>query len=504
MYMIQIVDSQSHHTKLIFLEPADLVNHPLSEVFTKLDFKAKFGQIQFLPEKDTIYVGLEYKTDHKTADPNAKPNYYTLGAKIANLLKSTKITALEVADLPQLYRTNVIMKQLILGISQGAWQFDTYLDQKASTKKQYDISFGSELNTILTAGDLQEIFALDKGVTLTRTLVEETPEHLHPESIQQILKAEFHHYPHISHEIFDYDQLVSKGMEGITAVGRGSRYKPILSHMVLKPKNNIATTKVCLVGKGLTYDSGGMDIKTDGHMKTMKSDMGGSALMTGVMKTLAELGGLEHVEVHWISAYAENMVNDDSYKADDILTSYSGQTIEIHNTDAEGRLTLADALSYATTLDPKYIVDAATLTGACVRAVSEYYTAVMGNDKDLIDDINQAFLDQSELAVHTPLSEALRSAVKGEISDLINTSKPGTFAGHITAGLFLSHFVDQNLFRGNKYGKIEKKAYPWVHLDIAGSAYNNQKNDLEANGATGHGVRSLVGWLQSLDHTEKV
>lgn len=497
--MIQLIESQSHHTKIIFLSSANLINHPLAETFKKLDFEGKFGQTCYFAEQDTLYVGIYYEIKVKTCDVNAKPNYYTLGAKIAAELEGTKITALEIASIPVEYQTSNIIQQLILGISQKSWQFDKYLNKKSSIKKCYDISFGDGLGDIMTGSDLQELFALDKGISLNRMLIEETPEMLNPESIQKILKDEFYHYTNITHEVLSYDQLVARGMEGIAMVGRGSRFKPILSHIVLKPKNQMSTSRVCLIGKGLTYDSGGMDIKTEGHMRTMKMDMGGSALMTGVVKTLAELGGLEHIEVHWISAYAENMVNDNSYKSDDILTTYSGQTVEIWNTDAEGRLTLADALSYATTFDPKYIIDAATLTGACVRAVSEYYTGLMGNDKDLIEDISGAFVEQGELAVHTPLPEILRSSVKGEISDLINTSLPGTNAGHLTAGLFLSHFVDQNNFRGEKYGKIEKKAYPWVHLDIAGSAYNSKKNDLGTDGATGHGVKSLVSWLKGLD-----
>jgi leucyl aminopeptidase len=499
-YMIQLVESQSHHTKIIFLTTESVKEHEQASTFEKLDFEGKFGQISYFPESDTVFIGIEYKLKVKTSDIDAKPNYYSLGAKIAKYLCETKVTAVEITTLPKEYQSSKVIQQIILGISQGSWQFDKYLNKKSSTKKNYDISFATGLEDILTSGDMQELFALDKGISLNRTLVEETPENLNPESIQRILKSEFQHYQNITHEIINYDQLQARGMEGITAVGRGSRFKPILSHMILKPKNQISTSRVCLIGKGLTYDSGGMDIKTKGHMRTMKMDMGGSALMTGVMKTLAELGGLEHTEVHWISAYAENMVNDDSYKADDILTTYSGQTVEVWNTDAEGRLTLADALSYATMQDPKYIVDAATLTGACVRAVSEYYAAIMGNDKDLIGAISSSFVEQGELAVHTPLPEVLRASVKGELSDLINTSLPGTNAGHLTAGLFLSHFVDQNNFRGERYGKItQKKAYPWVHLDIAGSAYNSKKNDLGTSGATGHGVKSLVSWLRGLE-----
>lgn len=285
--------------------------------------------------------------------------------------------------------------------------------------------------------------------------------------------------------------------------------------------------KVVLVGKGLTYDSGGLDIKTEGHMKDMKCDMAGSALMFGVLRVMAGLSqmveeaevldkeerennlldillknsDLHTLEVHWLTAYVENMVAGNSYKSDDIIKTFSGQTIEVWNTDAEGRITLADVLSYATTLKPDYIVDAATLTGACIMANSEYFTGLMGNDPQLIESLMSKFVNNKEYTVQNHFPEVLRPQVQGEIGDVVNTSKLKRQAGHITAGLFLSHFVDQNLFYPEVLAKLNityPKTYSWVHLDIAGSAFNNRNNLLGIQGATAHNLRGLVEWLCSL------
>ena len=200
------------------------------------------------------------------------------------------------------------------------------------------------------------------------------------------------------------------------------------------------------------------------------------------------------------------MISGSAYKSDDILTTLSGQTVEVWNTDAEGRLTLADALSLASLEDPDYIVDAATLTGACVLAVSEHYTALMGNSRDLNAQLERGFLAAGEKVVNLPLPEVLREQVQGELGDLRNTGKE-RFAGHLTAGLFLSHFVEQAKFRPavrERLGITSPRAAAWAHLDVAGSSFNAKKNPLELNGATGASVRALCEWLLAVDaQTEK-
>lgn len=462
-----------------------------------LEFKASFGQVAILPESKKIYLGLTFEAKQKSADPFYKANYYNLGAVLVRKISKLKLENINIQNSETFSENSKNLSDFVLGISQASWSLDTYLPTDQAKSKNINLYFDTALEALLTPVFLSNFEALNKGLTLTRSLVDDIPEFINPQTLPKIVDRELGNNKKVNLRHYNYAQIQELGMEGITFVGRASRYEPSMIHATVKPSGEVKQ-RICLVGKGVTYDSGGLDIKTDGHMKTMKSDMAGSATMFGVIKVLSEMD-LQNTEVHWISAWVENMVDGSSYKSDDILTTYSGQTVEIWNTDAEGRLTLADTLTYATLQNPDYIVDAATLTGAAVVAVSEYYTAMMGNDKDLIDQLEQTFVSEGEKTVHTPLPEVLRSKVKGDLGELINISTLGRYAGHLTAGLFLSHFVDQKNFR-NPNLKIENpKAFAWVHLDIAGSAMNKGMNDLEANGATGQSVRSLVNWILDLD-----
>jgi leucyl aminopeptidase len=495
--MLQFIDSSTAATRVEFISTSQIANHPLSEIFHLISFEGKYGQIEFLPEQNCFLIGITKEVKFKNIDPYNQINPYSLGARLGHKLKPTKVTHLSFETFPNGDNQNSFIESFLLGLSQSLWEFDVYKTKKSS-HTDIDISLSENITKVFDFSNISRFFAFDNGITLTRWLVDQTPEVIHPGSIKGIIEKELGKSKNITIESFSYEKLLEMGMNGITMVGRGSRYKPTLIHTILSAQKP-AKTKIVLVGKGLTYDSGGLDIKTGGFMQHMKSDMAGSATMFGVIKTLAELGGLEDVEVHWVSAFCENMVSPESYKSDDIITTYSGQTVEIRNTDAEGRLTLADTLSYATKIDPDFIIDAATLTGACVRSVSEYYTSIMGNDADLIEKVRISFESTQEMAVHTPLPEVLRDWVKGDLADLNNTATEERQAGHLTAGLFLSHFVDQNLFCAPLFENMsEKKQYPWVHLDIAGSAHNNKRNDLATKGATGHGVRSLVNLLLSL------
>jgi leucyl aminopeptidase len=468
-----------------------------AQILGTLKFKGGYGSVAFLPEKSRLYVGLSLRPV-KTVDPFYKPDFYSLGATVARALEKTGYQQLQIMT-PQtsmVFGTKELV-DLILGIRQAAWKFDKYLSNTPTFGLQYEIMLDSYLQQLFHKPAQQKVDALHQAMTLTRYLVEEQPNEVHPEAMQDIVKAELKGLKNVKLELISQSKMEQLGMEGILAVNRASRFEAVLVHATLVPNGKVQR-KVVLIGKGLTYDSGGLDIKTEGHMKTMKMDMAGSATMFGTLRALADID-LEHTEVHWFTAYAENMVGGDAFKADDILVSYSGQTIEVMNTDAEGRLTLADVLAYATFEDPDYIVDAATLTGASMIANSEYYTALMGNDQTLIDGLMQAFTANSERTVHNPLPEELRQYVKGDISDLNNTSTLSRQAGHETAGLFLSHFVDQTLFRNPKLKIKESKCYPWVHLDIAGPAYNKGHNQLKTNGATAQCVRSLVDWILTLD-----
>jgi leucyl aminopeptidase len=487
--------SNSEAFKIILISDLTAETIENNAIFDSIKFEGKFGQVAFLAEIKSVFVGVSFEGKTLSIDPFNKQDFYKLGAKIASSLKSTKITDIELSS------TDIISKddlaKLLLGLMQGSESFDKYLKEKST--KEYQIYLDQSLENVLEQTDIDDLYTYNKGLNLTRNLVNDTPEAINPVTIVPIIENEFANSDNVTTKFYGYSMLQEMGMEGIVAVGKASDKKPIMAHTIVTPKGEIKK-RIVLVGKGLTYDCGGLDIKTGGHMLGMKTDMAGSATMFGITKIISELG-LENIELHWLTAYAENMIDGNAYKADDILTSYSGQTIEIHNTDAEGRLTLADVLSFATLLNPDYIIDAATLTWACIGALSEYNTAFMTNSKYLKDTLLAKFEEELEPTVYTPMPEVLREYVKGDISDLMNTSTLERQSGHVTAGLFLSHFVDQNNFRNPDLNIENPKVFDWVHLDIAGSAYNNKHNSLGIKGATGQSVRSIVKWI--LDEDKK-
>jgi leucyl aminopeptidase len=469
------------------------INSSHQSTLKNINFKGSFGEVALLSESNCMFIGTDHKNKFQSYDNFAKADYYSLGSKIVKRLQKTKIRTVQINSL-----SNINSKQLehfLLGLRQGGYDFDNYLREKTSI--ELEIFLENRLSEVLDKDNLDYIEAVTQSVRLARNLVNETPQAVNPTTMPSIIQNEFLGQKNIQINHINYEKLIEMKMDGIVAVGKASIHKPVLMHSVLKPKGDVKR-RIVLVGKGLTYDSGGLDIKGGGHMRDMKSDMAGSATMFAAFKALSMIG-LDSVEVHWLSAFAENMIDANAYKSDDILTTYSGLTVEIHNTDAEGRLTLADVLSYATLLDPDYIVDAATLTGACIVALTDSYTAVMSNNKDLIKKLMNNFTQELEPSTEVKLRESIRKYVKGDNSDLINTSTLERQAGHQTAGLFLSHFVEQSQFRNPELKIKDPKSYSWVHLDIAGSAFNNKHNSLGVNGATGQSIRSLVQWVLSED-----
>ncbi len=263
-------------------------------------------------------------------------------------------------------------------------------------------------------------------------------------------------------------------------VAQGSELPPRFVHLILRPEGEVHR-RVALVGKGLTFDSGGYNLKTAGsQIEMMKYDMGGSAAVLGAARALAELRPAG-VEVHVIVAACENMISGGAIHPGDILTASNGKTIEVNNTDAEGRLTLADALVYASRLEPDAVVDLATLTGACVIALGEEIAGLWSSSDGLADALRQAGARGGEALWRMPLRRSYRSGLKSPVADMKNTGpRPG---GSITAALFLQDFVPEGL--------------PWAHLDIAGTVWSDKGRGLDPAGATGFGVRTLVEWVRS-------
>jgi len=272
-------------------------------------------------------------------------------------------------------------------------------------------------------------------------------------------------------------ELKEKGMNALLSVGQGSATQPRLIHLVYTPKEAAKCT-VALVGKGITFDSGGLSIKPADSMVTMKGDKTGACVVLGVIKAASELE--LPVKIHVVVGAAENMPGGGAFRPDDVLRAYNGKTIEVNNTDAEGRLTLADALAYACEQKPCAVIDIATLTGACAVALGEDTAGLFTNNDELADKLLEAGNLEGERFWKMPMDdERLREKLKSPIADLVNSA--GRYGGAITAAMFLEKFVDEKI--------------PWVHLDIAATDFAKDAYSYYTKGATGFGARTLTSLL---------
>ncbi len=319
-----------------------------------------------------------------------------------------------------------------------------------------------------------------EATNLARDMVNEPANVLNPETLAETAKKAALQYG-FSVDIYSYDKLKRMKMDAFLAVGRGSAREPRLIIMRYNGSPDRHTETIGLIGKGLTYDSGGYCIKTPQGMVNMKNDMGGAAAVIGAMCAITAMR--LKVNVVGIVAACENMISGDAYRAGDILTSMSGKTIEVINTDAEGRLTLCDAIHFAIEKEhADRIVDIATLTGAAVAALGTSFSAVLTNNEAWMEQLKSAAAFTGELVWQLPAHEEYKDMLKSEIADLKNTG--AAFAGAITAGLFLKEFIQDK---------------PWLHIDIAGTALKDKESGINSYGATGVGVRLLTSLLRSME-----
>jgi leucyl aminopeptidase len=317
-----------------------------------------------------------------------------------------------------------------------------------------------------------------KWQAFTRDLVNRPPADLYPATLADEART-LASLPHTTVEVIDYATCKARGYVGIVAVGQGSDREPCLIKISYDPPG--ATETVALVGKGVTFDSGGYSLKPSDAMQTMRCDMGGAGTVIGAMGAIAELGLPVHVEA--FCPAVENLIAGNAYKLGDILSYNNGVNVEIHNTDAEGRLILADALILASEVPGvSRVVDLATLTGAIIIAIGSDYTGLFTHDDELADELSRAARKNGELMWRMPLHGAYNRMFKGTWSQIKNVG--GREAGSITAALFLEHFV--------------RKDVKWAHLDIAGTAFADAALDPYAAGGTGQGVRALVDWIGAL------
>ncbi|NPA12352.1 MAG: leucyl aminopeptidase [Aquificae bacterium] len=368
-----------------------------------------------------------------------------------------------------------VAQAVVEGIILGNYKFDKYLSKKDNFKlKEVQVRV-SRREKAKSEEQIKIGQILAEAQNFTRDLVNEPGNVITPEKLGEIAQQLAKEYG-FEVKVYDEKEIEKMGMNAFLSVAKGSANPPRFIHITYRPKNS--KKEVALIGKGLTFDSGGLNIKPGDYMRWMKADKSGACAVLGIFKAIGELK--PDITVHGIIAAAENMPDGNAYRPDDIIKAKNGTTIEVGNTDAEGRLTLADALSYACDLKPDAIIDMATLTGACVIALGEYTAGVMGNNQRMIDDILEVSEETGEWMWQLPFNDMLREHIKAPHADVYNIGTT-RYGGAITAGLFLEKFVDKKI--------------PWVHIDIAGPAHNPKGWYYHPKGATGFPVRTISTYL---------
>jgi leucyl aminopeptidase len=377
---------------------------------------------------------------------------------------------------------NLVAEQLRAiaeGIMLGAYRFTKYLTSERRPKRQIEavILCGLLKETASAKRAIESGQKIGQAVSLCRDAVNEPSNVMTPVRFAQSA-SEIARRHGFRTKILDARGIDRAGMSLLSAVGRGSRNEPRFVHLTYVPKSR-PKKKIVLLGKGLTFDSGGLCIKPAAGMDEMKSDMAGAAAVLGVMDAVGAL--TPAVEVHGLFVLAENMPDGNAYRPGDVFGSLDGKTVEIINTDAEGRLALADGLAYARKLRPDLIVDAATLTGASMVALGKSCSAYFTADEDWSNRFKLAAQMAGESFWRMPLLAEMRDQLKSDVADLKHTGD--RFGGSISAAMFLKEFV----------GEV-----PWIHCDVAGPVLADRPRNMYPKGATGHPVLTFIRFIEAL------
>ncbi|KIM10669.1 MAG: aminopeptidase A [Sulfuricurvum sp. PC08-66] len=456
------IDSLKADLELIFVQNKNIATTPDEALLQMLGYEGAHATLQLLPEKARLYVGVE---------KNSVMEWQIVGAAVAKMLKSLKFQSLKAV-------APLALQAFCEGLLLGRYTFESY-KSKPKAKSPINILFAVENLTNATQS-IERATIIAQSTNYTRTIVNTTPEEMYPLRLAK-MASDLADELGLEVRIIDESQLLEMGMQAMYMVGRASVHASQLIHVAYKPASPKA--KVTLIGKGLTYDSGGLSLKPADSMVTMKMDKSGGATVLGTLKAVASLK--LPIEVHGFIGAVENMIGGNAYKPDDVLRAKNGVTIEVRNTDAEGRLVLADVLCYAQEqVKSDYIVDFATLTGACVVGLGLYTYGVMGHNKSLVDSVCESATQAGEMSAYLPFNEHLREELKSDIADIKNTAS--RWGGAITAGLFLDHFIS------------DENKQKWAHLDIAGPAYTEKAWGVNPYGGTGAAVRTMVAWMGQL------
>jgi leucyl aminopeptidase len=403
----------------------------------------------------------------------------SLGGRVTRLARAlgAKTVGFVVPDRGDAVATPPDLEALSEGAALGLYQFTKYLTGDRATPPVLErvtwfvdaVADDAPARAAIARADITA-----RAIGRARDLVNEPAGTLTPSRLASTA-GEWARAASLSIEVLDREACQKLGMGLYLAVAQGSATEPRFIHLSWKPPG--ARRRIVLVGKGVTFDSGGLSLKTNDGMLDMKTDMAGAA--TVIAATTAAAEERLPIEIHALAACTENMPSGSSYKLGDVLTSMAGKTVEINNTDAEGRLTLADAITFGLRLAPDAIIDLATLTGACMVALGPHIAGVMSNDDALANELLAAAVEAGEEMWRLPLPPRLLDQLKSEIADLKNTGE--RWGGALTAGLFLKEFVGDT---------------PWVHIDIAGPSSADKDNAHISKGGTGFAVASLLAFLR--------
>ena len=454
----------------------------VSQLIKQGEIKGKLNEITMLhsfgklPAARVVVVGLGKKSDLSVNKVRGAV------AETCRWLRAREIST--IATVPQGANINNIGPgDAAQAIAEGAL-LGTYTFRKHMTKKE-DKPGEIKRLSIVGAGRLKAQLekSTDKGriiseaTNLARDMVNEPANYMTPTDMAETA-ARLARERGLEITVLDLEQMKKLGMGGMLGVSRGSRQPP--KFMILNYKGGTAKEPdIALVGKGITFDSGGISIKPSDKLEEMKGDMAGGAAVIAAMVAISQLK--PKINVMALIPATENLPDGNALKPGDVLTAMNGKTMEIISTDAEGRLVLADALSYAKKHGAKKMVDAATLTGACRIALGDICTGAFGNNQELIDRVIAAGNEAGELVWQMPMFDEYGEQNKSDVADVKNVG--GRLAGAITAAKFLAEFVDDT---------------PWVHLDIAGTSLTDKERGYQIKGATGVPVRTLVNLVVSL------
>lgn len=445
----------------------------IQELIAETEFEAKLGSSvatragSQTPIRKIILVGLG-KAENLKLDTLRRA-----GAAIARAAKKQKVKTLGISlplvESDRAAAAEAITEGILLALHRDT-RFKSEPEDKGIKLEAVELlGLGGQQEAITRAQKICE------GTILARELVNAPANTVTPIVMAETAEQIATEYG-LSLEILEREACEEQGMGAFLGVAKASDLPPKFIHLTYKPAGT-PKKKVAIVGKSLTFDSGGLNLKVSGSgIETMKMDMGGGAATLGAAKAIAQLK--PDVEVHFICAATENMISGRAMHPGDILTASNGKTIEVNNTDAEGRLTLADALVFAEKLGVDAIVDLATLTGACVVALGDDIAGLWSTDEGLASQLQQASKAAGEKFWEMPMEDKYFEGLKSQIADMKNTGPRA--GGSITAALFLKQFI---------------KETPWAHLDIAGPVWADKENGVNNAGATGFPVRTLVNWV---------